>query len=93
MDGVITWTEHNVPYQFNDDGNLLIPWVLPPGSHQLEIKAVTASGAFATTQARITTTRAPVPAALRGKVFIRSMPYRVPDASGRLALHLQRPMA
>ncbi len=74
VDGAIAWTEHAVPYQFNDDGNLLIPWVLAPGSHQPGINAVTASGASAMTQARITTTRPAVPAALLGKVFVRSMP-------------------
>lgn len=74
IDGTVVWTEHNVPYQFNDDGNLLMPWVLAPGRHQLAINAATASGASATTQATVTTARPAVPPALLGKTFARVVP-------------------
>src|SRR4029077_17442257 len=59
IDGSIAWTEPNSPYTFNDDGYLLIPAVLTPGSHRLAIDAVTVSGTHATTAATVTTTRPP----------------------------------
>lgn len=74
VDGTVVWTEHNVPYQFNDDGNLFMPWVLVPGRHQLAINAATASGTSATTQATVTTARPAVPPALLGKTFGRVVP-------------------
>lgn len=73
IDGAVSWAEHASPYQFNDDGNLLIPSVFTPGSHTLAINAFTVSGAEATTKATVITTRPPVPANLLGKGFVRYM--------------------
>jgi hypothetical protein len=74
IDGTDTWTEHNVPYQFNDDGNLLMPSVLQPGAHDLAIEVTTKSGATASVRIGVTTTRQSVPDALLGKVFARTVP-------------------
>ncbi len=82
IDGSIAWTEHNSPYTFNDDGYLLINSVLTPGSHLLAIDAVTASGAHATTDATVTTTRPHVPDALLDKGFVRYRPAGGPTPAG-----------
>ena len=82
IDGSIAWTERNAPYTFNDDGYLLINAVLPPGSHVLEIDAVTASGADAKTDATVTTTRPPVPNELLDKGFVRYRPAGGPTPAG-----------
>ena len=74
LDGKVAWTEHNVPYTFNDDGQLLLPWVLTPGPHQLAVNVVTASGVVASAQAEVTTDRPPVPAALLDRKFVRTVP-------------------
>lgn len=70
IDGQLAWTEHNAPYSFNDDGNLLVPSVLDPGSHQLEVDVYTAAGKAASTVTTVTTGRPAVPAALAGKSFV-----------------------
>ena len=82
LDGKVAWTEHNPPYTFNDDGNVLMPWVLTPGSHQLAINVVTASGVAATTQIAVTTDRAPVPAALLDRKFVRNVPANASGPAG-----------
>jgi hypothetical protein len=69
IDGRLAWTEHNPPYFFNDDGNMLIPSVLDPGSHHLVIDVYTAAGPVATATATVTTSRPVVPASLAGKTF------------------------
>ncbi len=69
IDGRLAWTEHNAPYSFNDDGNLLVPSVLNPGSHQLEVDVYTSTGEAATTASTVTTARPTVPAALAGRSF------------------------
>ena len=74
IDGAVAWTEHREPYQFNDDGNYFAPWVVDPGPHELAITVVTASGATASTQLSVTTTRPAVPASLLGRSFFRTMP-------------------
>jgi hypothetical protein len=74
LDGKVAWIEHNAPYTFNDDGNALMPWVLTPGSHELAVNVVTASGVAASAQVAVTTDRAPVPAALLDRKFVRTMP-------------------
>ncbi|MBA3688623.1 MAG: Ig-like domain-containing protein [Chloroflexi bacterium] len=69
IDGDLAWVEHNAPYSFNDDGNLLVPSVLDPGSHRLRVDVYTTSGVAATSEANVTTTRPLVPAELEGKGF------------------------
>lgn len=69
IDGQLAWTEHNAPYSFNDDGNLLVPSVLDPGGHHLEVDVYTAAGKAATATLTVTTGRPAVPAALAGKSF------------------------
>ncbi len=71
IDGSVLWTEHNPPYQFNDDGNLLLPWLLASGTHDLGIEAVAASGQTAKTDSSVTTSSQAVPADLSGKAFSR----------------------
>ena len=73
LDGTPVWTEHNDPYTFNDDGNLLMPWVLDPGSHTLGINVTTVAGTRASTQLTVTTTRYDVPADLLGTTWSRTM--------------------
>lgn len=82
IDGSIAWTEHNWPYVFNKDGNLLINAVLTPGSHLLAIDAITDSGTHATTHATVTTTRPPVPNQLLDKGFVRYRPAGGPTPAG-----------
>jgi len=69
IDGDLAWVERNAPYSFNDDGNLFVPSVLDPGSHQLSVNVYTASGVAATSETTVTTTRPSVPAELEGKGF------------------------
>jgi hypothetical protein len=65
IDGSVSWTEHKTPYTFNDDGNRLQPWLLSLGSHVLTVRAVTSSGAQASSTAHVTVTTGPqAPAAL-----------------------------
>jgi hypothetical protein len=73
VDGVVKWTENKTPYFFNDDYNLLHPWLLGLGAHVLTVQAVTQSGAQANSTAHVTVTAGPqVPAALAG-TFTRSV--------------------
>ena len=74
LDGEVAWIEHNPPYTFNDDGNVMMPWVLTPGSHELAINAVTSTGLTGSTQVTVTTDRPPVPAVLLDRKFARTMP-------------------
>jgi hypothetical protein len=73
VDGAVKWTEYNAPYFFNDDGNLLHPWLLGAGPHLLTTRAVTTSGAQASSSAHVTVAAGPqVPATLVG-TFTRSV--------------------
>jgi hypothetical protein len=73
VDGAVKWTEYKTPYFFNDDGNLLHPWLLGAGPHLLTALAVATSGAQASSSAHVTVTAGPqVPAALAG-TFTRSV--------------------
>ena len=74
LDGKVAWTEHNPPYTFNDDGNVLMPWALEPGTHQLAINVVTASGVATSAPVTVTTDRPPVPEALLDQRFVRTVP-------------------
>ena len=82
LDGKLAWTEHNPPYTFNDDGNVLMPWVLTPGSHQLTINVVTSSGVAASAQVAVTTDRPPLPAALVDRKFVRTVPASAVGPTG-----------
>jgi len=65
IDGKVQWSEHNAPYFFNDDNNLLPPWLLGAGAHTLQVRATSTSGATASATSHITVTAAPtVPSAL-----------------------------
>jgi hypothetical protein len=73
VDGAVKWTEYKTPYFFNDDGNLLHPWLLGAGPHLLTTRGVATSGAQASSSAHVTVTAGPqVPAALAG-TFARSV--------------------
>ena len=73
VDGVSKWTEYKSPYFFNDDGNLLHPWLLGAGAHVLTVRAVATSGAIASSLAHVTVTTGPaVPSTLAG-TFTRSV--------------------
>jgi hypothetical protein len=87
VDGSVKWTEYKTPYFFNDDGNLLHPWLLGIGAHVLTVKAVGADGAQASSSAHVTVPAAPqVPASLAGAFtrsvsaadYARTDPYRTP---------------
>jgi hypothetical protein len=73
VDGAVKWTEYKTPYFFNDDGNLLHPWLLGAGPHLLATRAVATNGAQASSSAHVTVTAgAHVPVALAG-TFTRSV--------------------
>lgn len=54
VDGNVRWTEKSEPYVFDDDGELLTPWLLGNGTHVLSVRAVAGSGAEGVTTARVT---------------------------------------
>jgi hypothetical protein len=54
IDGKLRWTEKNEPYVFDDDGQLLPPWLLGNGRHVLAVHAVASSGAEGTATAHVT---------------------------------------
>jgi hypothetical protein len=67
IDGKRRWSEHNPPYFFNDDGNLLHPWLLGAGARTLAVQVRTTDGERATTSSRVEIASAPgVPTALVG---------------------------
>jgi hypothetical protein len=88
VDGKVRWTEENEPYVFDDDGQVLAPWLLGNGAHVLAVRAVALSGAEGTATAHVTV-RAETTAnkALTGSFHRtvtaddqkRAMPYRTPD--------------
>jgi hypothetical protein len=53
IDGKVVWTERNPPYAF-DDGQLLPPWLLGNGPHELAVHVTTVSGHQATATAQVT---------------------------------------
>jgi hypothetical protein len=88
VDGKQLWTETNPPYSFDDDGQVLPPWLLGAGTHVLSAHATTTQGASADLTAHVTvvadlsknrlvagTYRRTVTAADQR----RSAPYRTPD--------------
>jgi hypothetical protein len=54
IDGKVRWTEENEPYVFNDDGEVLPPWLLGNGAHVLAVHAVALSGAEGSATAHVT---------------------------------------
>jgi hypothetical protein len=54
IDGKVRWTEENEPYVFDDDGQVLAPWLLGNGTHVLSVHAVALSGAEGTATAHVT---------------------------------------
>jgi hypothetical protein len=54
VDGKVRWTERSEPYVFDDDGQLLTPWLLGNGAHVLSVRAVAGSGADGVATARVT---------------------------------------
>lgn len=76
IDNKVIWTEVNVPYFFNDDGNVLAPWLLSPGKHVLTARATTTDGSSAEAVATVQIGPVPsVPAGLDG-TFIRTVTQR-----------------
>jgi len=54
IDGKMLWHEENTPFFFDDDHELLPPWLLGKGSHVLTAHVLTASGATADAVAHVT---------------------------------------
>jgi hypothetical protein len=53
VDGKQKWVEHESPYFFDDDHQLLTPWLLHEGIHVLTAHVVTVSGATADVTAHV----------------------------------------
>lgn len=53
IDGTRRWVEREAPYFFDDDGQVLPPWLLGAGSHVLTAHAVTTGGATADVTAHV----------------------------------------
>ena len=53
IDGRQTWVEQEPPYSFDDDGQLLTPWLLGNGRHILTARAVMGTGATADATAHV----------------------------------------
>jgi len=67
IDGQARWVERNAPYSFNDDGEVLVPALLPSGAHTLTVTAQMASGAHSTDVAHVTIEATPsLPASVVG---------------------------
>jgi hypothetical protein len=67
IDGKLLWVEHNPPFDFNNDGNYLYPYLFARGSHQMVARGVAKSGEQVTATANVHMTQAPpkIPRALR----------------------------
>lgn len=53
VDGKTMWVEHNAPYFFDDDHQVLAPWLLGEGTHVLTAHVVTVDGATADVTAHV----------------------------------------
>jgi hypothetical protein len=73
IDGTVRWTESKAPYVFNDDGNLLHPYLLGKGPHDLTVDAVTVRGAHVGSTSHVTVTMGPQVAAPLAGTFTRSV--------------------
>jgi hypothetical protein len=56
VDGERLWAENSPPYVFDDDDQLLIPWLLGGGDHVLTAHVKTVNGAAADATAHVTVT-------------------------------------
>ena len=54
VDGRTLWVEHNPPFFFDDDYQLLPPWLLGAGAHTLTAQVRTIDGATSTATAHVT---------------------------------------
>lgn len=54
IDGKQRWVEHNPPYYFDDDYQVLPPWLLGNGPHDLVVRVTTTGGATAEVSAHVT---------------------------------------
>lgn len=54
IDGKKKWVEREAPYFFDDDHQLLAPWLLGNGAHVLVARVTTADGATADSTAHVT---------------------------------------
>jgi hypothetical protein len=88
IDGTKKWVEQNSPYFFNDDHQVLAPWLLGQGAHQLTAHVVTAGGKTADVTAnvdvRANTSRNKLIAGTYHRTVTqgdlqRVLPYRTPD--------------
>jgi hypothetical protein len=59
VDGQRLWTENSAPYVFDDDGQLLPPWLLGGGDHVLTAHVQTVNGAAADASAHVAVTARP----------------------------------
>ncbi|MEY2513667.1 MAG: hypothetical protein QOJ89_1025 [bacterium] len=67
IDGRVRHTELKVPYDFNEDGNGLAPWLLSAGKHRLAVRAHATNGTTAGAASEVTVQLPPkLPAALAG---------------------------
>lgn len=88
VDGKVLWTERNAPYVFDDDGQLLAPWLLGNGTHELAVHLTTLSGHQATATSRVTVAVDTSQGAKLAGTYqrqvtaadgARTAPYRTPD--------------
>jgi hypothetical protein len=87
VDGQQKWAEHEPPYYFDDDGQVLPPWLLGNGPHDLVVRVTTARGATAEVAAHVTVdvdvARDKLIAGTYHRVVTkadvrRALPYRIP---------------
>jgi len=86
VDGEQKWVEQDAPYYFDEDEQVLAPWLLGNGPHDLAVRVTTTDGASATVAAHVTVD---VDAAQNQKIagtyhrvvtkadIKRALPYRV----------------
>lgn len=82
IDGAVHWTEHTAPCVIKDEGQLLLPWLLPAGDHVLLAGVVHAGGRTDEAVVHVRTgPGAARPAALDG-AFVRTVtPTDVTDTA------------
>ena len=88
IDGEQKWVERDAPYYFDDDNQVLPPWLLGNGNHELVVRVTTTEGASAKVVAHVTVDVNLAPnKAIAGtyhrvvtKADVRrALPYRVPS--------------
>ncbi|MEA2244676.1 MAG: hypothetical protein QOD24_4232 [Solirubrobacteraceae bacterium] len=84
VDGRQRWTDRRAPFVFNDDHNVLHPWILARGSHRLAVRLVTTLGKTVGTASQVTVAPTPaVPSALAGRWTRRLTAADTRRAAGR----------